>query len=189
MGLSFARIQLRQGFTLIEIMVVVAIIGILASVLFVSFEEGRQQSRDKFRQAELKELQLAIELYKAQYGQYPEQGCLSGPNNSGVWSGPGPLPSWGVTCDQYIVGLAPDFVASLPRDPNKEDEDGKGFIYRTNADRSAYKVLVHQSVESQLVTSAADEFARCPQEYPGYVACTPVRPTEYAIYSVGAENW
>ena len=40
-------------------MVVVAIIGIITAVLFVSFDEGRKQSRDKVRMAELKELQLA----------------------------------------------------------------------------------------------------------------------------------
>ncbi len=185
MGLFFTLTRFRRGFTLIEVMVVVAIIGILASVLFASFEEGRQQSRDKFRQAELKELQLAIELYKAQNGRYPAQGC--GNPAAGIWAGPGPHPGWGETCNDYIIGLVPDYLPQLPRDPNKEDEFGLGYLYRTSPDQSSFKVIVHQSVESQLITSRSDEFSR----FPAYCteAYANLRPTEYSVYSAGADCW
>jgi prepilin-type N-terminal cleavage/methylation domain-containing protein len=176
------------GFTMVELMVVVSIISILAAVLFASFDEGRKQSRDKVRQAELKELQLAIELYKAQNGQYPAKGC-------GItaiqWTGPGSFAAspWGLTCEPYIDGLVPNFTASLPRDPNQEPDDGKGYVYQTNADRSSYKVLVHGSVESQMVTSYENEFARCPYDCSmSYCSATPQNDV-YAVYSVGAECW
>lgn len=177
----------QRAFTLIEILVVVAIIGILATAITINFDKARKQSRDKVRMTELKELQLAVEVYKAQYGQYPAQGCgVTG----GSWTGRGTHPSWGVNCPEYIVGLVPDFIAELPVDPSKEDEYGKGFLYLTNAARTSYKILAYDSIESRFVTSYADEFARCPIDcdQPTYCDST-VQPTVYGVYSAGAECW
>jgi general secretion pathway protein G len=175
----------RNGFTLIEITVVVAIVGILATMLFASFEEARQQSRDKIRKSELKELQLAVELYKAQNGQYPVQGCgIVG----GYWTGPGPVGSWGVACDEYIVGLTPSFIAELPTDPNREQETDHGYFYITDATQSAYKIMVYGSVENQLVTSFTDEFSRCPSTGTNCLTAA-TNAGVYAVYSAGAESW
>jgi len=53
----------RQGFTLIELLVVIAIIGILASVVLASLNSARKKSRDARRVADIKQIQLALELY------------------------------------------------------------------------------------------------------------------------------
>jgi type II secretory pathway pseudopilin PulG len=177
---------------LIELMVVITIIGILAGVLFASFSEARMQSRDKARMVTLKEVQLALELYKAQYGRYPEQGCPA--VWAQVWSGRGSHPSWGCNSVTYINGapgrlFVPDFISSLPADPNQEMLDGLGYIYRTDAAGTAYKFIAHQVAESLLVDTHANEFARCPYDC-GEVWCgaTP-QNRSYAVYSPGAECW
>jgi prepilin-type N-terminal cleavage/methylation domain-containing protein len=193
---NFMKNFSKKGFTLIELTVVVAIIGLLAAVLFANFNEARMQARDKVRMTSLKEVQLALELYKAQNGVYPAQGCGS-PASSNLatystwrWAGPGPLPSsWGTSCDVYITGLVPDFISKLPTDPNSESVNGKGFLYITDSAKSTYKLLAYDSVETLFVTSLSDEFSRCPADS-GYGWCTSVsHPSTYAVYSAGAENW
>lgn len=175
-----------KGFTLIEVLVVVAIIGILTAILVANYNDARKNSRDKVRKSELKELQLAIELYKAQNGQYPAQGCGT-PGSQ--FAGPGAQSlSQYASCDTYIVGLVPNFIQSLPRDVNQEEDVNAGYFYQTNADRSAYKAMTSKAVESLLVTSFDDEFARCPRQCGQCTGSTP-GPAIYAIYSAGAECW
>lgn len=52
-----------SGFTLIELLVVIAIIGILASIILASLSSARMKSRDARRIADIRQLQLALELY------------------------------------------------------------------------------------------------------------------------------
>ena len=61
----------KRGFTLIELLVVIAIIGILSSVVLASLNSARKKSRDARRIADIKQIQLALELYFDSNGNYP----------------------------------------------------------------------------------------------------------------------
>jgi prepilin-type N-terminal cleavage/methylation domain-containing protein len=61
----------KKGFTLIELLVVIAIIGILSSVVLASLNSARQKSRDARRISDVKQLQLALELYFDSNANYP----------------------------------------------------------------------------------------------------------------------
>lgn len=72
--MSFTLLKKRGigGFTLIELLVVIAIIGVLASIVLASLNNARRKSRDARRITDVKQIQLALELYfDAQGNAYP----------------------------------------------------------------------------------------------------------------------
>ena len=61
----------QRGFTLIELLVVIAIIGILASIVLASLDSARKKGRDARRIADVKQIQLALELYYDANNAFP----------------------------------------------------------------------------------------------------------------------
>lgn len=56
-------LQANRGFTLVELLVAVGIIGVLASVSVVSVNSVRAKGRDAKRVSEVKQMQTALEAY------------------------------------------------------------------------------------------------------------------------------
>ncbi|MGQ9729754.1 MAG: prepilin-type N-terminal cleavage/methylation domain-containing protein [Candidatus Zipacnadales bacterium] len=82
--------RLRSGFTLIELLVAIAIIAILASILFPVFSRARAQARQTNCLSNIKQLSLAIEMYCQDYDEVlipsasrPISG--STPNTALIW--------------------------------------------------------------------------------------------------------
>ncbi|MDP6771087.1 MAG: prepilin-type N-terminal cleavage/methylation domain-containing protein, partial [Anaerolineales bacterium] len=63
--------RLTGGFTLLELITVIAIIGILSSIVMVSLGTAREKARDGRRIAEVKNLQLALDFYFEVNSSYP----------------------------------------------------------------------------------------------------------------------
>ena len=55
--------NIKKGFTLIELLVVISIIGILASIVLVSFSTAQKQGRDAERKSDLKQYQTLLEQF------------------------------------------------------------------------------------------------------------------------------
>ena len=64
-----------QGFTLIEILVVIVIIGLLASIALVAFGGARGFFAGASAKARLTDVETALEIYKQKYGEYPPDSC------------------------------------------------------------------------------------------------------------------
>lgn len=84
------KLPFTRGFTLLELLVVISIIGILIAMTSVAFATAQQKSRDARRRADVKSLQEGFEQYYAiftTYGTYaamtaePELFPAGGPND------------------------------------------------------------------------------------------------------------
>ncbi len=71
----------RRAFTLIELLVVITIIAIIAGFTLVVFKSVGKSRKIAVAKAELAQLQIALDNYKAKYGVYPpgNQYALSAP--------------------------------------------------------------------------------------------------------------
>lgn len=63
--------ECQRGFTLVEMMIVVAIIAILVAVLMPNFIRARAQAQTAACMMNLKEIATALELYQADNDRYP----------------------------------------------------------------------------------------------------------------------
>jgi len=104
----------RMAFTLIELLVVVAVIAILAALIFPITGALKKQRTLKVAQAELAQIETAIEAYKSRLGHYP-------PDN------PNPtLP--GFLINQLYYELAGTIQTNLGGAPTYVTRDGGGQI-------------------------------------------------------------
>lgn len=61
----------QEGFTIVELLIVIVVIGILAALVITTFTGIQQKARDTERQTDIKALHGQIEAYYAQNGRYP----------------------------------------------------------------------------------------------------------------------
>ncbi len=95
----------RHGFTLLELLVVMVIIGLLAAYVGPRYFSQIGKSEVKITKAQIDALEKALDAYRLDVGRYPttEQGLVAldvRPNNEAKWQGPYlkkavPLDPWG----------------------------------------------------------------------------------------------
>lgn len=67
----------RRGFTLIELMIVIVILGILMGTILPRLTGAQSRARDTARIADLNNISQALEVYSSDFGQYPNAACTS----------------------------------------------------------------------------------------------------------------
>ncbi len=99
----------KKAFTLIELLIVIAIIGVLAAALYPTIRDALSRGRDAAREGNINNIITALETYNSDYGVYPTySGCVDG-SATGVFRDPDDT---GNVFKDYFKGATP------PLDPS-----------------------------------------------------------------------
>jgi type II secretion system protein G len=115
----------RTGFTIVELIVVIAVIGILAGIMLVSYAASENRARDASRQSSMKEIRAALEAYRAENGTYPNEAGAS-------WEQSNTDPV------NFLDDLKP-YMGVVPVDP-VNDASNYFYYYRYEAGTSGWGV-------------------------------------------------
>lgn len=104
------NIKNKKGFTLIELMVVIAILGVLTTLMTGNFITSIKRSRDAQRKNDLSTIQRALEMYYEDNKTYP---VVTGTNAGDLKFGapfchPDELPTLGCTVKTYMQKIPND---------------------------------------------------------------------------------
>lgn len=132
--------QKKEGFTLVELLIVIGVIGILTALALPNFFAVRERARDSKRKSDLNQMQKAIELYKSDQSplqQYPATAVLA--TCGSTWSN---------------ATTAVVYMKKVPCDPS---DDTTPYTYTRNAaDTLQYTIVACLENQSDSDKDAVD---------------------------------
>jgi len=117
------KTKFHSGFTLVEILVALAIIGLIMGIATISFGMIRQKSRDIKRLKDINSVQAALQMYFYNEGQYPDA----------------------ITFGSTLTGSSSSstYMAILPQNPTPKNDGicpNNEYSYQTTATSTSYRV-------------------------------------------------
>jgi len=104
----------KKGFTIIELIVAIVVIGILVTIMIVSYSGIQQRSRDSQRGSDITKIKIAIEKYHSDKGQYPAV-CSADDTDCPASTLAGVLVS--------------TYIAAIPHDPRNTADSATDYRY------------------------------------------------------------
>jgi len=144
----------ENGFTLVELLVVMAIISILSLITFGQFQTARRKANDVSRKGDLNSLTKALQMYYADYGSFPIS------SNGYLTVGTGTTVFWGGT---FQDTASPPYVYMkiMPRENNSSMPR---YCYVTSADGKSYGLfaMLENTADNQCsLTDGQGSYIHC----------------------------
>lgn len=160
--------DLKSGFTLMEMLLVMAIISIISVLGLTTVTTGMGKARDARRKSDFSQIKTSLAMYYADYKQYPTngangeiKGCGASGTSDCVWD-----EAWcagGADCESGKV-----YMKKLPRDP-KNTPPYEYKYARVSPDQFNLRVTLEMTADPVVASS----WSRCSLT-PGagvFVAC------------------
>lgn len=162
-----------RGFSLIELLVSIAVIATIIGLALPNFLGARIRARDTARKSEVQQFKVAIQLYYGDYGEYPAdsggpmygvvKGCGIDGTTSCPCSGTVDFAAGGSGCDTVYMSVLPEeFGTSM-------------FYYQKNSGTDyCLKVPLENASDGDITTSQGRCAAICPDTASGtdYIVCS-----------------
>ena len=123
-----------KGFTLIEVLIAVSIIGLISAVALGNFRTSQIKGRDTRRKSDLAQVQKSLELYYNDYSSYPSSdgsgrilGCPATSSSPCTWG----------TGSFQDAGSKTTYMPVIPKDPNAQFY----YFYKSSADGGKYQLF------------------------------------------------
>ena len=131
-----------SGFSLIELLVVISILGVLAGLVISNVAGVRERARDVQRKSDLYQIKEALKLYHNDFDDYPATGTNGTIKGCGTTEAPADC-SWGQEFKKNNVS----YMKVLPEDPSFTPESPVYNKYsRTDQDSfNLYAILENKS--------------------------------------------
>lgn len=128
---------MKKGFTLVELLVVVSLIGVLSTLILANLNAARERSRDAVRKSDLRNIQTALRVYYNDYGRYPA-------GTSTITACGGGLTPVACTYGSGWARYTTTYMNILPKDPLSSTQNYV-YIYNNDDDYTIYACLENKS--------------------------------------------
>jgi prepilin-type N-terminal cleavage/methylation domain-containing protein len=151
-------IKSKSGFTIVELLIVIVVIGILSTITVVAYNGVQQRTRDSVRHADAKAIIKALELYKVDFGTYPP--TSASPTANGC-SGNGYSYSWATDGSWMKPLVDGGYLKGAPIPPINDCNRNYAYLhpnassYGCTARTTGYYVLVINQTDGTFVPSDA----------------------------------
>jgi general secretion pathway protein G len=148
------RKYIKNGFTLVELLVVISILGILATIGLVAFSSAQMRGRDTQRKSDLKQTSNALEIYYNDHGSYPSsqdgkiRGCPSTTSTVCDWNN-----------DNVFTDGRTIYLKSMAEDPS----GGFNYFYEAGTGNLSYSLYAHlensqdSAIDTGITTSCGEK--------------------------------